>query len=263
MPEKITAIIIAHQAEATITACVKALGFCDRIIVGEHASPDKTAALAREAGASVVSVTWEGFARTKNKLIDLVADGWILSVDSDEVVTPELAREIQGRVEKAGNRPGEPVAYWISRRNYFLGREIRHCGWRPDWQLRLFRAGRGRFEERPVHEALKVEGDTSRLQQVMDHYSYPSLAAYLSRLNRYTSLAAAERHQRSKRFSGLRLLCDPLWTFIKMYGIKAGWRDGFPGLALCLLSSLNTFVKYAKLWEMEIRKENPEGAAHA
>jgi glycosyltransferase involved in cell wall biosynthesis len=250
MPEKLTAIIIAHKSEATITECVRALAFCDAVLVGEHESPDQTAALARQAGAEVLNVPWEGYGKTKNNLISRVKEGWILSVDADEIVTPALGEEIRQTV----NRPAGPSGYWVSRRNHFLGREIRHCGWRPDWQLRLFRAGKGKFEERPVHEALRVDGPAGRLQNVLDHFSYRTVGDYLVRMNTYTSLAAQERHKKGKAFSHGRLLFDPGWTFIKMFGLKSGWRDGFPGLTLCLLSSLNTLVKHAKHWEIEKNK---------
>jgi glycosyltransferase involved in cell wall biosynthesis len=244
---KITAIIIARNAEGTITACVRALAFCTEVVVGVNGSTDQTARLARGAGARVVDVKWEGFARTKNRLLEKVRTGWILSVDADEVVSPQLAAAIQTGV--AG--PVSCTGYWLSRRSYFLGKRIEHCGWSPDWQLRLFRAGGGHFSDRQVHEALQVEGVTGRLQGVLDHYSYTTVSDYLQRLNRYTSLAAEDRLAKGKHASGLRLVFDPLWTFLKMYVIKSGWQDGFPGTALCVLSALNTLVKHAKHWERE------------
>ena len=242
----VTAVIIASNSEATIAECVKALAFCRRIVVGENASRDRTAEAAREAGAEIVAVNWDGYARTKNALIEFVREGWVLCIDADEIVSPELAAAIRTVVEDSGAADG----YWVSRRNHFLGREIRHCGWSPDWQLRLFRAGKGRFNERLVHEALQVEGRLERLAGMLDHYSYRNLSDYLQRMNRYTSLAARERVERGKRFSHLRLLFDPGLTFVKMYILKAGWKDGFPGFALCQFSALNSLVKHAKHWEM-------------
>lgn len=250
MSQPLSAVIIARQAEATIQACVQSLAFCDTVVVGVNDSRDRTAELAAAAGAEVRNVVWRGYGRTKNALLDSMADGWVLSLDADEVVTPGLAREIRETIA----RPGTLAGYAISRRNYFLGQEIRHGGWRPDWQLRLFRAGSGRFEERPVHEALIVEGSCGRLTQVLDHYSYPSLSAYLDRMNQYTSLAARERAEKGRRFSRSRLFLDPVWTFVKMAFWRAGWKDGFPGMALAAFSALNTLVKHAKHWEMEKNK---------
>lgn len=243
----ITAVIIARDAAATIGECVRALRFCDRILVAENGSSDRTAELARAAGAEVESVTWEGYGRTKNRLLQRISAGWVLSIDADEIVSPELALEIRAAI----SRPEAAAGYWLSRRNYFLGRPINHCGWSPDWQLRLVRAGAALFTERPVHEALQVQGPTGRLAGLLDHFSYRSLDDYLARLNRYTSLAAQERLDRGQRFSVLRLLFDPAWTWIKMFLLKAGWRDGFAGFALCALSCLNTLVRNAKLWELQ------------
>lgn len=258
MSAPITAVLIARDAEATIGECVRSLSFCRRILVGENGSTDRTAEAARAAGAEVRTVAWEGYGRTKNALLAEVREGWSLSVDADEVVSPELAAAVQA----AAADPRAADGYWVSRRNHFLGREIRHCGWRPDLQLRLFRAGSGRFDERPVHEALTVTGRTARLAGALDHYSYRDLGDYLRRMNRYTSLAAGERVQRGKRFSALRLVLDPVWTFKKMYLLRGGWRDGFPGFALCALSALNTLVKHAKHWELQRAGHPPQEGAH-
>jgi hypothetical protein len=244
---KITAVIIASNAQDTIAACVRALSFCTEVVVGINGSTDKTAALARQSGARVLKIKWEGYARTKNALLDKVRDGWVFSVDADEVVGSELGAAVQAAVRL----PQGCAGYWVSRRNYFLGQRIAHSGWSPDWQLRLFRAGTGRFSDRQVHEALQVEGATGRLSGTLDHYTYATVSAYLQRLNRYTSLAAQDRLAKGRRASRMRLVFDPLWTFLKMYVIKFGWRDGFPGLALGALSALNTLVKHAKHWEWE------------
>lgn len=243
----ITALIIARDAGATIAACVQALDFCDRVIVAENGSTDNTAEKAEAAGAEVRRVAWEGYGHTKNRLIAEVREGWVFSVDADEIVSPELAREIRMTLI----REPLPAGFAVSRRNYFLGHRIRHCGWSPDWQLRLFQAGSGSFETKQVHEALKVRGPVGRLKHPLEHFTYRTVREYLGRMNVYTTLAAQERRARGRRFSAARLLFDPLWTFVKMYFLRSGWLDGFPGLALCSLSALNTLVKHAKHWELE------------
>mgnify|MGYP006288469409 CR=1 FL=1 len=246
MADILTAVIIARDAAETIDACVRALAFCDRVWVAENRSQDDTAERARAAGAEVVSVPWEGYARTKNRLLDQIDEGWILSVDADEIATPALGHEIRARLDAAEGVDG----YWVSRRNYFLGREIRHAGWSPDWQLRLIRAGTGRFEERRVHEGLRVDGPTARLCERLPHYTYPDLESYVRRFNAYTTLAARDRLARGRRFSIGRLLGDPPWTFFRMYVLKGGAADGMEGFILCVLSALNTFVKHAKHWAL-------------
>jgi len=244
--EKITAIVIAKNAERTIQACLQGLKFCDQIIVGINDSSDKTQSLVQLAGARVETVEWQGYGKTKNRLIDQVEDGWILSIDADEVVTSALAEEILQRIKASPKVNG----FWISRNNFFLGHNIKGCGWSPDWQLRLFRRGQGRFQEKEVHEALEVKGQLEHLQAPLDHYSYADLKDYLDRFNRYTSLAACDRLNQGKRFSVLRVVIDPGWTFFKMFFIKRGWRDGFWGFILSLLSAYNTLVKHAKHWEL-------------
>ncbi|MCD4812141.1 glycosyltransferase family 2 protein [bacterium] len=246
MGTSITAVIIAKNSAATIHQCIAALRFCDQILVGENNSTDNTLELARKAGAKVRSVAWEGYGKTKNRLIDEIDSGWILSIDADEVVTPELAGEIRQIAEQADVQD----AYFIGRRNYFLGKVIAHCGWQPDWQLRFFRAKSARFEEKHVHEALVTEKGKGYFKQPLDHYSYATIEDYFKRLNHYTNLAAQDRFERGKRVFGLRMVFDPPWTFVKMYFIKQGWRDGFAGLVLCVFSALNTLVKHAKHWEL-------------
>lgn len=246
MPHNITALIIACNAERTIRECVKALHFCDRIVVGENGSTDQTAECAKAAGADVQSVKWQGYGTTKNQLILGCESDWILSIDSDEIVTTGLAEEIQQLVQRSDAANG----YRIRRRNFFLNKEIKFCGWGSDWQLRLFKKGSGLFEEKEVHEALQVTGEVRKLKNVINHYSYPDLNAYMSRLNHYTTLAARDRFAKGKPASLLRIVFDPGWTFFKMAVLKSGWRDGFGGLVLCLLSAFNTLVKHAKHWEL-------------
>jgi glycosyltransferase involved in cell wall biosynthesis len=240
----LTATIIAKNAEATIGACVASLNFCDRVLVGVHDPQDPTAVAARSAGATVVHAPWQGYGPTKNRLLEQAEGEWIFSVDADEVVSSELREQIKAFLA----HPGQDCGAWINRRNFFLGQAIRHCGWQPDWQLRLIRKNHGRFDERPVHEALHAEGPVRRLAGYLDHYTYPTLSHYWERLNAYTTLAAGEKWAKSG-FSFPRLFLDPVWTFGKMYILKLGFLDGFRGFLLCLLSAVNTLVKHAKIWE--------------
>lgn len=254
MSHRLTAVLIARNAERTISQCVKALAFCDHVIVGENESSDRTAQLAQAAGAEVRNVNWEGYGKTKNRLIVTVTDGWVLSIDSDEIVSPALATEIQAIVfsGQAGTD-----GYFVNRDSYFLGKRIKHCGWSPDWQLRLFRAGQGKFEEKHVHEGLRVEGQTGRLREPLEHFTYYTLSDYIARMDIYATLAARDRLERGKRFSWTRLVFDPIWTFKRMYFFKGGWRDGMPGLLLCALSGFHTLVKHAKHWELQRDQKKP------
>ena len=192
---------------------------------------------------------WRGFGAHKNLALERATHPWVLSLDADERVTPALER----RIRRILDGPPEVDGCYIPRRNYFLGCWIRHGGWYPDHVLRLFRRGRGRFRERAVHEAVEVEGPTAYLAEPLEHYTYDSIAAYLTRMDRYSSLAAEEMRRAGVRFHRWDLVVRPLARSFKMYVPQRGYRDGVHGLALAGLYGAYTFAKYLKLWELETK----------
>jgi glycosyltransferase involved in cell wall biosynthesis len=229
-------------------AALKALELRHEILVLDSRSTDGTAEIARAHGAKVWQVQWKGFAATKNAGFKKCAADWILSLDADENPHQELLRSITETV-----RAGKAGAFEVNRLNYFLGRPIWRSGWHPDWQIRLLKKGSARFNERLVHEGMEAVGGApvGRVQGLLHHHSYVDLEAYLSRLNRYTSLQAQElMHKKGARpmLALARLLVDPLLTFFKMYLLKLGFLEGLRGFALAVLSASSTFWKYAKWW---------------
>ncbi len=170
----------------------------------------------------------------------------MLSLDADERIPPDLREEIGDVLQE--NPPID--GYWIARKNYFLGRWIRYCGWYPDRNLRLFRKGRGRFTERAVHERIEVLGKTATLNQPLIHETYRSLSEFFVRSDRYSSLAAGEMKRQGRKCGWWDFLFRPPVTFLQMYLLRAGFMEGYWGFLLSVLYSYYTFAKYAKLKEL-------------
>ncbi|OIP39279.1 hypothetical protein AUJ95_05745 [Candidatus Desantisbacteria bacterium CG2_30_40_21] len=242
----ISVIIITHNEEKNILACLSSVKWADEIVVVDAFSTDNTKKLAEEFGAKVFQVKWQGYGKQKNYALSLANGDWILSLDADERITPELAEEIQTVMPHS-----QMDGYQISRKAYFLGKWIRHSGWYPDYCLRLFRKDKARFVEKPVHEFVELDGKMDQLKGVLLHYTDTCLEHYLHKLCCYTTLAADELAAKNKKASLGDIIIRPSFIFVKMYVLKKGWMDGMHGFILAVLSSFYVFVKYAKLWEKD------------
>jgi glycosyltransferase involved in cell wall biosynthesis len=249
--KKLSVVIIARNEEANLPRCLESVRWADEIIVGDSGSADRTVEVARDLGAKVYGYEWCGFGPAKQGAVDKAEGEWILSLDADEEVSPELASEIKAALEERTNI----VGYYLPRRTEFLGRWMLHGGWYPDYVLRLFRKSRGAFTSSLVHEAVKVDGPTARLRNDLLHYSYPTLDRYFDKFNRYTTLAANEAFNMGQRVGLIELLLNPNAKFIKQYILKRGFLDGAKGLLLAILSSGYVSIKYAKLRELWRQKE--------
>lgn len=241
----LSVIVITRNEERNIVACLQSVRWVDDIVVVDSASADSTCALAEDNEARVFDRPWSGFAEAKKFAVAQTRHDWILWLDADERVTPGLAEEIQ-RLLAAG--PAK-AAYEVARRAYFLGRWIQHSGWYPGRVTRLFNKNRAEFSSSAVHEGLLVKGDVGRLQNDLLHFTDPNLYHYLTKFNRYTSLASKELHDKGERFHTADVLLRPPLMFFKMYLLRLGFLDGVEGFILALLSSAYVFTKYAKLWE--------------
>lgn len=259
MREKITAIVPAYNEEHNIRRCLESLQWVDEILVVDSYSTDRTVEIAREMGAKVLQHEYINSAKQKNWAIPRAENPWILVVDCDEVVTPELREEI----EEVLSSPAGYGGFYIPRKNIFLGKEIKHCGWAPqdDLNLRLFRKDSGRYEERWVHADVIISGGlrVGRLKSPFTHNSYRSLKHYLAKAERYTDWAAAELLERGARVGASHIALRPMATFFKMYLFKMGFLDGFHGLLLSALSSYYVLLKYAKAWDLSRQKEGFSG----
>lgn len=239
------AIITLNEAH-NIPACLQSVKWADEVVICDSGSTDRTLAIAREYGARTFQDPWRGFAGHKNLAVERARHPWIFVLDADERVTPGLQQEIQAVLAD----PAALEGYLVSRRSYFLGRWIRGCGWYPDETVRLFRRGRGRFGERAVHEAVAVDGRVGRLATPLEHYTYDSISAFLTRMDRYSTLAAEELRRAGRSAHAWDLVGRPAWTFLRMFLLQGGWREGWRGLVLSGLYAGYAFSKYAKLWEL-------------
>lgn len=249
----ISVIVITRNESANIEECLRsASSFSSDIVVVDAESSDDTAAKARNLGARVIVKPWEGYAAAKQFALEQTKHDWVLWLDADERVMPELAREIPAVIAAA------PVhaAFTVARRAYFLGRWIRHSGWYPGRVARLFHKQHARFNNAAVHEGLEIDGSVGTLQHDLLHYTDPNLYHYLSKFNRYTTLATEGLVQNGKRSSFADLLIRPWWLFVRMYILRRGFLDGVQGLLLALFSSAYVFTKYAKLRERTVRREH-------
>lgn len=241
---KISAIIITRNEERNIGECLASIPFVDEVIVVDSGSLDGTEAICRgDSRVRWFSEPWKGFGPQKNSALDKAGNDWILSIDADERVSPELAGEIAA-LPLAG--PG-PDAYRIPRRSFFGKRWVRHGGWYPDHTIRLWRRGAGRFVDRSVHEVVKVDGAVGTLRSDLLHHTYMDTADFVERMNRYSTLGAVELRKKGARGSRFDLLFRPPFTFFRMYVLRRGFLDGALGFRLAVLYAMYTFLKYAKL----------------
>jgi len=245
--DTISAVIITKDEEVNIGRCLRSLGWVNEIVVVDSGSTDDTRQVATEAGAVVYERGWSGFGPAKAFGVKQAGSRWILSVDADEAVTPELAAEIQQLLKTGTDRHG----FDMPRRTNFLGRWIYHCGWYPDRVLRLFLKSHGTFNDAPVHERVVLNGEVGHLKGELLHYSYPTLEHYLTKSNRYTSLGARLAFEKGKRASWFDLVIRPPVSFISHFISRQGFRDGLEGLLISVLSAVAVMVKYAKLRELQ------------
>lgn len=249
-PKGLSVVIITHNEEDNIKECLESVQWADEIIVVDSDSTDKTEEICMAFGVHFIKEPWKGFALQKNSAIEKATQNWILSLDADERVTPELRAEITAVL--GNNNPKD--GYFIARKNFFLGRWIKRCGWYPDYNLRLFQKGKGLFGIREVHEAVKLNGAAGHLKSPMEHHTYKSLGDFMKRLDRYSTLAAQEMLKEKKTYGILHIVFRPLFTFISMYFLRLGFLEGYYGFILSVLYAFYTFLKYTKLRELQSSK---------
>ncbi len=247
--QRFSLVLITLNAGAQLEACLASVAGADEIIILDSGSADDTAEIAHRFGARFQSHPWEGFGAQKNAAVTLARNDWVLCLDADERLTPELAQSIE-RVLK------EPkyAAYRMARCNRFMGRWLRHGEGYPDWSLRLFDRRRSRWSEDTVHERVLCGGSVGTLAGDLLHASAESLAAYLDKQNRYTSLQAEALHGLGQRAGASKLLLSPMARFFKFYFLRRGFFDGIPGLVHILIGCFNSFMKYAKLRSLYLER---------
>lgn len=251
---RLSVVVLSYNEEAILGKCLSSVRWADEIVLVDSFSTDSTLEIARRFTDRIFQHPWQGFGKQKNLALEYASFPWVLSLDADEVVSPELAGEIRDALEQEQRVSG----YEVPRMSYYLGRFLRHC-WYPDYKVRLFRKDRARWKDQEVHEIVLLEGRSGRLRNPLLHYSFPTLDGHIEVLQRYTSLGARQLDQRRRFFPLHRLLGSPLVMFLKLYVVKRGFLDGLPGLIACVFSGFHEFVKYAKLFELR-RKQEEAGA---
>ena len=245
---KLSAVVIAFNDAPNMRRCLESLEWVDEIVVIDSHSTDGTTEICMEYTDKVFHYPFRGFGALRNQAMTHAAHDWIFSLDTDEWTTPEIQQEIKMLLAQ------EPSvkAYFVPRRNYFLGRWIKHCGWYPDYrQPQLFHKAHMQYREDLVHEGFEVKGQSEYLQSHVEQIPFRTIDQYFAKMDRYSTLRAEDMYQQGRRFRAHQLISHPLFTFLKMFVLRRGVLDRQPGLILSILYAYYAFVKYAKLWELQ------------
>ena len=245
---KVSVIIITKDEEKNISDCLRSVNWADEIIVVDSESTDRTVELAKQFTDKIFIRKWEGYVPQKRYALSLASNEWVLSLDADERITPELKDEILSLL------PGEVDGYKIRRKNFLMNKEITSCSWEKDYQLRLFKKNKTDLNERLVHEKFVAQGKIGTLKNPMIHYTFSSFSEYFSKINHYTSLKAQELIQKKKRVGAWTIFSHTVSAFFAFFIIRRGFKDGIYGLIISLLHSVSTMMNYIKLWELQNRK---------
>ncbi len=256
---KISAAIITLNEEQNIGSALASLNWVDEIVVLDSGSSDKTVQIAEGFGTRVLHQEWLGFGKQKQVATEHCSNDWVLSIDADEAVTPELKSDIESLKEMPANDLAD--GYKIPRKSIYMNREILHSGWYPDFQLRLFRKSRGHWKDNVLHESVEMSSasKTSHLRGEISHHSVRSVGEHIKMISsRYAPLGAEQMARDGKKSSvGKTVAAAPL-TFFRTYFLKLGILDGFPGFCIAMFAAYNSFLKYLLLYEMQNAQELKE-----
>ncbi len=238
----LSVILITKNEAANIRDCLQSVAWADEVIVVDAGSTDATQAIARQMGAQVYIHDWPGFGPQKNRALGYASKEWVFSIDADERVTPELRAEIEQMM-----RYGKTDGYYCPRLSQFCGKFVRHCGWYPDYVLRLFKRGVGRFSDSLVHESVLLTGTTAKLSHPLLHYSYLTQADVERKVEHYSTAAAQQMLQAGKRSGWLGAALSAGWAFVRTYIVRLGVLDGSAGWDIACMNARTTYLKYRKL----------------
>ena len=248
-PLPLSLCVITRDAGAELASCLASVPFAAEIVIVDSGSRDDTLEIARRFRARVIERPFAGFGAQKNAAVAAASHDWVLCLDADERLTPELARAIESTL--AAGAPAA-AAFTMARRNRFLGRWLAHGEGYPDWSTRLFDRTRARWSTDPVHEHVLAEGPVTRLGGDLLHCSAESIDTYIAKQNRYTTLQAEAMHARGERAGAMRIVVSPLARFLRFYVLRLGFLDGAAGFAHIAIGAFASFLKYAKLRALEL-----------
>ncbi len=252
MPTPVTVYVLAFNEEQNLRTVLPTVTWADEVLVVDSFSTDGTAQLCRELGVRRVDVPFQGFGRLRNEALKLVKHDWVVSIDADERSTPEFVAELREKLQAP-----DRVAYFVPRRNFFLGRPIRFSGWYPDYrQPQVFDRRHFRYREDLVHERFECDGSIGYFKNAIIQHAFPTLEVVLRKTDRYTTLMAERNFQAGRRASVFQLTLNPAGAFLKKYVAQQGFRDGLPGFMVAAFHGWYTYLKYAKLWELQLNGRN-------
>lgn len=245
----VSAVVLTYNEEQHIAACLDTLAWADELLVLDSLSTDRTVEIARAKGARVEQAPFADWAEQRTRAMSLARRPWVFFVDADERATADLADEVQEVVER-----DDKAGWWVPRHNYIFGRLVRHAGWSPDYQPRLLRTARCRWDpDRPVHELVIFDGPEGHLRHSLIHYNYDTMAQFQAKQERYTALFARQLYMEGKRARLRSFIGQPAREFVRRYVTLQGWRDGPLGLLLSGLLAYYMLVTYVKLWRLARR----------
>lgn len=234
--------IITKNEEKNISRCLNSVTWVDEIVVVDSGSQDRTKDICLEFNCKFYERDWQGYGETKQIAVDLCTNGWVLVLDADEVVTEELQRSIKNILQDP-----QFLGYKIKRNSFYLGQRIEHCGWGKDYPLRLFKKDQGGFNDKIVHESIEIEGPIGKIEQPMQHFTYPTIEEHINKMTKYAKLGASQSDKKTGRLS--KAIFSGIFKFIKMYFLKLGFLDGKKGFLLCINSAFGVYLKYIYIWE--------------
>ncbi|MGA1192807.1 MAG: glycosyltransferase family 2 protein [Kiritimatiellia bacterium] len=250
---KISACVIVFNEERKIRRCLQSVTWCDEIIVMDSFSTDRTVEIAREFTPHVYQNIWLGYVGQRNLIREKATHDWILYLDSDEEVSAGLRDEILAEFAVPNRKY---LGYEFPRLVFFLGRWIKHGEWYPDVKLRLFHKDYGRTEGEEPHDRVYVRGPVKRLKNPIFHYTYDDIRDQNETLNRFSTITAQQKFIKDNSFRWIDLIFRPFFRFFKGYILRLGFLDGVPGLIIALTNGYGAFLKYAKLWELQLRQRS-------
>ncbi len=244
----LSVVIITKNEESYIAKCLESVKWVDEIIVLDSGSTDKTVEICKQFTPHVFEMDWQGFGVQKQRALNKATSDWVLSIDADEIISPELRTEIE-----YGINHNQYDAFLLPRLSSYCGKFIKHGGWYPDYILRLFRRELGYFTDDVIHERVIFEGGIGKLNTPILHESYSDLSEVLEKINSYSSLNAQKLFERDVKSSLSKAIFRGLWKFIQTYFVKAAFLDGKHGLMLAISSAESVYYKYLKLLELQNR----------
>lgn len=249
----LSAIILTKNEEVNIKRCLDSLLWIPEVIVADSHSSDKTTDIVKNySNTKLVDTDWLGFSDTKTLAVSHATNQWILWIDADEECTPELEKSVKNIL----NNPSAE-AYKIRRSNFFMGKQVKYSGWQNDWVVRLFDKNKCRFDGKPVHEELLVDGEVRSIKGLLNHYTYKDFAHYMQKFEEYTWLGAKRRLGKVKSVGFYHLVIRPKARFIRHYFLQLGILDGRVGLIISLLSAYNVFLRNLKLKQLIEGEKSP------